>query len=127
MSVKCTVFVDFFVQPDMIDQWKDAHRPVWHSCANEPECLLFDVFHDPFDSDMTRKLGGHFRLVEVWNGSRSWFDTVQLSKPYYKTLWPKSEPTWRKPMFIEYMEREGEGFCLSAGLFVGLKTYEDVS
>lgn len=53
-----TLFVDFYIQPYRIEEWKEAHRPVWAACAKEPECLLFDVFHDPEDL-------GHFRLFEV--------------------------------------------------------------
>ena len=60
-----TLFVDFYVQLARIEEWKEAHRPVWAACANEPECLLFDVFQDPQDQ-------GHFRLLEVWSGDREW-------------------------------------------------------
>lgn len=97
-----TLFVDFYVQPSRIEEWKEAHRPVWVACGNEPECLLFDVFQDP-------SYPGHFRLVEVWNKSREWFETKQLTKPYYETLWEKSKPTWEKEVVIQYLERLGEG------------------
>lgn len=97
-----TLFVDFYVQPSLIADWKAAHRPVWDKCANEPECILFDVFEDPDDL-------GHFRLVEVWSATREWFETVQINKPYYAELWKGSKPTWRKDMSILYMERLGEG------------------
>ena len=60
-----THFVDFYIQPDRIEEWKQAHRPVWAACANEPQCLLFDVFQDPEEI-------GHFRLLEVWSGDRKW-------------------------------------------------------
>ncbi|KAL0569182.1 hypothetical protein V5O48_012780 [Marasmius crinis-equi] len=99
---QCTLFVDFYIQPSRVEEWKEAHRPVWAACAKEPECLLFDVFHDPNDP-------GHFRFIEVWNASREWFETQQLTKSYYATLWPKSEPTWIKPPQLQYFEREGEG------------------
>lgn len=104
MSTKkqLTLFVDFHVRPSQIEEWKAAHRPVWEACGKEPECLLFDVFHDPQDP-------GHFRLVEVWNADRDWFETKQLTKPYYATLWEKSKPTWEKEVVINYFEREGEG------------------
>lgn len=75
---------------------------MWDACGNEPECLLFDVYQDPENP-------GHFRLVEVWNASREWFETQQLTKPYYATLWAKSKPTWEKEVKISYFERLGEG------------------
>ncbi|KAK5168833.1 uncharacterized protein LTR77_006142 [Saxophila tyrrhenica] len=88
-----TLFVDFYVQEHLIADWKEAHRPVWDHCAKEPECLLFDVFEDPTDI-------GLFRLVEVWNATQQWFESEQLSKPYYATLWEKSRPTWRREVEI---------------------------
>lgn len=97
-----TLFVTFHIKPDRIDEFKAAHRPVWAACAEEPECLFFDVFQDP-------KQPGLFRFVEVWSKSREWFETEQLTKPYYEKLWPKSKPTWEKEAVIEYFEREGEG------------------
>lgn len=99
-----TLFVDFYVQPDRIEEWKQAHRPVWAACGNEKELLLFDVYEDPEEK-------GHFRLLEVWNGDREWFETHQLTKSYYDTLWAKSKPTWAKEMKITYMDRLGEGCC----------------
>ncbi|OAP59274.1 hypothetical protein AYL99_06572 [Fonsecaea erecta] len=97
-----TLFVDFHIQPDQIEAFKAAHRPVWAACAAEPECLLFDVFHDAQDP-------AHFRFVEVWAADRAWFEACQLTKPYYAALWERSRPTWRREVVIEYFEREGEG------------------
>ena len=102
------LFVDFYVQPTRIEEWKEVHRLVWAACGNEAECLLFDVFQDPDDV-------GHFRLVEVWDGGREWFVTHQLKKPYYDTLWAKSKPTWAKEMKITYLERLGEGCSYRKG------------
>lgn len=97
-----TLFVTFHIQPDRIEEWKVAHRPVWKACAAEPECLYFDVFHDP-------EVMGRFRLVEVWKMARVQFEEEQLTKPYYEVLWQQSKPTWLHDMEIEYMERLGEG------------------
>ncbi|KAJ6580852.1 hypothetical protein B0H19DRAFT_1251135 [Mycena capillaripes] len=97
-----TLFVTFHIKPDLVEEFKAAHRPVWAACAAEPELLLFDVFHDPAHP-------GRFRFTEVWNASREWFENEQLTKPYYATLWEKSKPTWEKDAEIEYFEREGEG------------------
>ncbi|KAK5102483.1 hypothetical protein LTR70_000339 [Exophiala xenobiotica] len=84
-----TLFVTFHVQPSRIEEWKTAHRPVWAACAAEPECIYFDVFQ-------SAEKPGQFRLVEVWDESREWFETKQLTKPYYATLWEKSRPTWER-------------------------------
>ncbi|KAI1077746.1 hypothetical protein F5B20DRAFT_252015 [Whalleya microplaca] len=97
-----TIFVTFYIKPSMVEEFKIAHRPVWAACAAEPECILFDVFRDP-------EQPGYFRFIEVWNESREWFETKQLTKPYYTILWEKSKPTWEKDMVIEWFEREGEG------------------
>ncbi len=82
-----TLFVTIQVAPRDIEAFKAAHRPVWAACANEPECLLFDVFQDP-------ETPGRFRFVEVWSESREWFEQKQLTKPYYETLWQISKPLW---------------------------------
>ena len=107
-----TLFVDFYVQPARIEEWKEANRPVWAACGREPELLLFDVFQDPEDV-------GHFRLVEVWDASREWFEKEQLTKPYYDELWKKSKPTWEKEVRINYLERLGEGCSYRKGYLEG--------
>lgn len=113
-SKQLTVFVTFHVKPDLIEDFKAAHRPAWAAVALEPECLLFDVFQDP-------EKPGRFRFVEVWNGSRTWFENEQLTKPYYATLWEKSKPTWEEKIQVEYFEREGEGFIFKKGYLDGGK------
>ncbi|KAL2843935.1 hypothetical protein BJY01DRAFT_190856 [Aspergillus pseudoustus] len=75
-----TLFVTFRVAHENIDRSKQAHRPLWAHCAAEPERLLFGVFQDPEEP-------GRFRVVEVWNQSREWFETHQMTKPYYSILW----------------------------------------
>lgn len=111
-SKQLTLFVTFHIKLNQIEEWKKAHRPVWVACAAEPKCLLFDVFQDPSQP-------GKFRLVEVWNASREWFETEQLTKSYYETLWAKSRPTWEKEFEIEYFERLGEGCSFRQGYLDG--------
>ncbi|KUJ15081.1 uncharacterized protein LY89DRAFT_751786 [Mollisia scopiformis] len=82
-----TLFVTIQVDPSNIEKFKEAHRPVWKACSEEPECLLFDVFQDP-------ESPGRFRFVEVWSKGREWFEKEQLTKPYYAALWEKSKPLW---------------------------------
>ncbi|KAI9713181.1 MAG: hypothetical protein M1820_001166 [Bogoriella megaspora] len=122
-----TLFVTFQVAPESIDAWLEAHRPVWAACAKEPECLLFDVFQDP-------QSPGKFRLVEVWSKDREWFEKEQLTKPYYQTLWEKTERLYTAPSEptdyallltyanqatnagqIEFFERFGEGCIFRDG------------
>lgn len=102
-TVQLTLIVTFHIKSHLIEDWKAAHRPVWAACAAEPECIYFDVFLNPDNP-------GEFRLVEVWDASRDWFETKQLTKPYYETLWARSRPTWEREVKIEYLERLGEGF-----------------
>ena len=64
-----TVFVTIHVSPSEVEKFKEAHRPVWKNCSEEPECLLFDVFQDP-------EVKGRFRFIEIWNESREWFEKV---------------------------------------------------
>lgn len=108
-----TLFVTLNIKPDLIETFKEAHRPVWAACAKEPECVLFDVFQDPSQS-------GRFRFIEVWSVSREWFERVQLAKPYYAELWTNSKPTWESQMTIEYYERFGEGFTVKKGYLRGV-------
>ena len=112
MAPQLTVFVTFKIQPSRIEEFKAAHRTVWDACAAEPECLLFDVFQDP-------KRPGVFRFVEVWAATREWFETQQITKPYYDALWPKSKPTWEEKASIEFFEREGEGCSFRQGYLDG--------
>jgi quinol monooxygenase YgiN len=97
-----TLFVTFSILPTHIPAWLTAHRIVWSHVATEPRCLLFDVFQDP-DSP------GRFRLVEVWDCDKEWFENVQLKKEYYKTLWEQTEWMYEGERRIEYLERFGEG------------------
>ncbi|KAK3114710.1 hypothetical protein LTR53_006721 [Teratosphaeriaceae sp. CCFEE 6253] len=107
-----TLFVDLHIHPAQIPAWKAAHRPVWAACAREPRCLLFDVFHDP-------AVAGHFRLVEIWDATREWFEREQLTKGYYAELWEASRPTWEREVRIEYWERLGEGGSVRRGYVEG--------
>lgn len=107
-----TLFVTFHIKPHLIEDFLATHRPVWAACAQEPECLLFDVFRDPATP-------GKFRFVEIWNESRDWFETKQMTKPYYETLWPKSKPTWESEPVLEFFEREGEGAVYREGYLEG--------
>ena len=94
-----TLFVTFHVKPFCVEDFKAAHRLVWSACAAEPECLLFDVFHDP-------EQPGRFRFIGVWNASREWFETKQLNKPYYTIFWGEVEADVGKEVEIECMEHE---------------------
>ncbi|KAG4435184.1 hypothetical protein IFR05_009323 [Cadophora sp. M221] len=87
-----TVFVTIHVAPSDIEKFKEAHRPIWKKCSEEPECLFFDVFQDPEE---------------------------QMTKPYYESLWTKSKPLWTEDIRIEYFEREGEGCAWSDEYLVG--------
>ncbi|CZR57841.1 uncharacterized protein PAC_07730 [Phialocephala subalpina] len=130
-----TLFVTITVAPENIEKFKEAHRPVWKACSEEPECLFFDVFQD-------QEVPGRFRFVEVWSKGREWFEKVrferqgvtgggradegqeQLTKPYYKILWEKSKPLWVDEAKMEYFEREGEGSVWSDEYLAGGRKME---
>jgi hypothetical protein len=97
-----TIFVNFFIQTHMINQWKECHCPLWAACAQEPNCLLFDIFEDPEDR-------GHFTAVEVWGATKQWFLEETVTKDYYNELWHGTEYTYRKSRVIRFAERLGEG------------------
>jgi quinol monooxygenase YgiN len=97
-----TIFITFKIQPDKIEEWKQAHRPVWAACAAEPECLFFDVVQDPTEP-------GRFRFVETWSKDKEWFEKEQMTKPYYAPMWPLSKATWEEEPKVEFFERLGEG------------------
>lgn len=59
------------------------------------------MFQDP-------KEPGTFRFMEVWSKSKDWFEKEQMTKPYYATMFPKSEKTWIEPPKMEFFERDGE-------------------
>ena len=69
MAGQLTLFVTFRIAPESRSQFLDAHRPVWAACADEPECLLFDVFEDT-------QSAGKFRFVDVWSKDRDRFEKV---------------------------------------------------
>ncbi|KAF2211332.1 hypothetical protein CERZMDRAFT_98642 [Cercospora zeae-maydis SCOH1-5] len=108
-----TLFITMKIKPDKIEEWKEAHKPVWAATASEPEQLFFDLFEDPTDP-------GTFRFIEVWSKDREWFEKEQFTKDYYKTLWPKSQPLWREPVQVEYYERSGDGLMTYRQEFLDL-------
>lgn len=69
LKKQMTLFVTITVSPENIEKFKEAHRPVWKACSEEPECLLFDVFQDS-------EVPGRFRFVEVWSKGKEWFEKV---------------------------------------------------
>ena len=96
----------------MIGEFKDAHRPVWAACAAEPECILLDVFQDP-------EQPGRFRLVEVWDATRKWFETGQPTKPCYATPGQRSKPTWEKEWLLSTSSERGRGAATERGIWMG--------
>ncbi|KAB5515365.1 hypothetical protein GE09DRAFT_1160208 [Coniochaeta sp. 2T2.1] len=100
-----TVFVTFHIKIGQTEAWKEAHMG---SSRAEPKCIYFDVFHNG---------NNKFRLVEVWDATKEWFENVQLKKEYYAALWVLSKPTWERDMEIEYFERLGEGMSWKQGFW----------
>lgn len=116
-SKQLTVFVTLQIKLDRIEEWKAAHQPVWDACAAEPECMFFDVLEDA-------EIPGRFRFVEVWNGSREWFETKQMTKSYYGPMWEMSRPTWEKDPQVEYYEPRGESSIYRKGFLGNRKSMD---
>lgn len=66
------VLVTFHVRPDRIEEWKTVHRQIWTPVGEEKECIMFDVYESKEDI-------GVFRLIEVWDGTKEWFENVSES------------------------------------------------
>ena len=64
------------IAPIDVPAFLDALRPVWKTCSEGPECILFNVFLDPANP-------GYFRFLKVGTEGREWFESVRpiLSLP----------------------------------------------
>ena len=47
--------------------------------------------------------------MEVWDGDRRWFETHQITKPYYEGLFEAVGPMLERDRQVEWFERLGEG------------------
>lgn len=68
-SETTTFLVTIYIDPANVDEFLGGLRPCYEGCAQEPELLFFQVFKQQDDP-------GCFHLIEVWNGSREWFEKV---------------------------------------------------
>jgi quinol monooxygenase YgiN len=93
-----TLHVTIKVSPSNIEPFLKALRPCWQAVIDEPECVLFDVFHDPENP-------GTFKFVECWNKDEKWLRKVQLNKPYYKAYQDITVPMWIEPRQILIFNR----------------------
>lgn len=87
MPKKLTLIATVSVQPSRIADFLEALKPTWEGITSEPECLFFNLWHDPDHL-------GTFKMLEVWAGNKEWFTTVQMKKDYYESYHTIREP-WR--------------------------------
>ena len=93
-----TLHVTIKVAPENIESFLEALRPCWQGCLDEPECIFFDVFHDPANP-------GTFKFVECWTESEKWFREVQWNRPYYGPYTEITKPMWLEPREVLFFER----------------------
>ncbi|KAK5446566.1 hypothetical protein LTS15_009498 [Exophiala xenobiotica] len=72
-TAQMTLHVTIRIDPANIEPFLKALRPCWTACCQEPECIFFDVYHDPSEP-------GTFRFVETWTKDEDWF-------PITKPMW----------------------------------------
>lgn len=61
--------VTVYIDPSNVDKFFSAMKPAFEGCANEPECLYFEIFQDPVDA-------GKISWVENWSKNLEWFAKV---------------------------------------------------
>ena len=97
--------VDVTVAPENAEKFLQLLKPVFDLVVAEPECLFFEVFHDPDNP-------GHFRWVEDWSKDRKWFMEQQLTKEYYKPYLAETEPLFIKPREFTIFDRLSAGWTV---------------
>jgi quinol monooxygenase YgiN len=93
-----SLHVHITVAPENAELFLSHLKPCYDVVSAEPECIFFEVFQNP-------AAPGDFKFVETWNASPEWFQTVQLTKDYYKPYLAATEPLWIKPRTFEIWER----------------------
>ncbi|CAO2657939.1 Nn.00g071990.m01.CDS01 [Neocucurbitaria sp. VM-36] len=93
-----SVHVNITVAPENVSKFLELFKPCYEAVTAEPECVFFEVYHNP-------AAPGQFRFVENWNASAEWFKDVQLQKDYYKPYVANTEPLWITPRVVEVYDR----------------------
>ncbi|KAK5625829.1 hypothetical protein RRF57_001545 [Xylaria bambusicola] len=99
MSLHVTVYVD----PENVDGFFTAFKPVFDKVTAEPECLFFEVY-------LTPSTPGKISWVENWSKSPDWFLKEQITKDYYKEYFAVTESMFTKPREFQFLERLGDKY-----------------
>jgi quinol monooxygenase YgiN len=97
-TTQMTLHVTIRIDPANIEPFLKALRPCWTACLQEPECIFFDVYHDPSEP-------GTFRFVETWTKDEDWFRKNQLTKSYYDPYQAITKPIWIADREMAFFER----------------------
>ncbi|KAF2805949.1 uncharacterized protein BDZ99DRAFT_466255 [Mytilinidion resinicola] len=92
-----TMILKVTVDPSNVPAFLEALRPVYDGVSSTPECTFVQLLQSPSSP-------GEFKIVETWNATMEWLQSVQLKKPYYAILAEKVTPLYTKPQEIEVWE-----------------------
>jgi len=96
-SPTLTMILKVTVDPSNVAAFLSALKPVYDGVSSTPECTFVQLLQSPAQP-------GVFKIVETWNATMEWLQTVQLKKPYYAVLAEKVQPLYTKPQEIEVWE-----------------------
>ena len=133
-----SLHVTIVVAPENTDKFLEHMKPCFDAVTAEPECMSFQVFHDP-------EQPGYFRFVENWSKDKEWLIKVglvfvsssklrrrrtlmvvlalevmvlmwgrqyQLTKDYYKPYEEATKPLWIKPRELRVFEQLDDGWTM---------------
>ncbi|KAK3332856.1 hypothetical protein B0T19DRAFT_416639 [Cercophora scortea] len=95
-----TIFVTVSVEPENINTFFDAFKPVFDRATSLPECEFFEFYSTPEEP-------GTFSWIEDWNATREFLFVGEMSKDYFKEYVEKITPLLIKPREIKFLERAG--------------------
>ena len=64
-----SLHVTIVVAPENVEKFLELLKPCFDAVTAEPECMGFEVFHDP-------EQPGYFRFVEHWTKDKEWLIKV---------------------------------------------------
>jgi quinol monooxygenase YgiN len=72
-SPSISLHVKVFIAPDNVPTFKEAMKPVFDAVTAEPECLFFEIYHNP-------EKPGEFKWVENWAQDAEWLMSVSTKR-----------------------------------------------
>ncbi|KAI1207254.1 uncharacterized protein F4807DRAFT_192653 [Annulohypoxylon truncatum] len=101
-----SLHVTVHVAPENVEKFLAAFKEVFDVVAAEPDCLFFEVYKSAEEP-------GKISWVENWGKDIQWLMANQITKPYYKEYFEKTEPMFLKPREFQILEPVGPGFTMS--------------